>query len=98
MNSNDYYHTSYSMQKKTCTQTLALQNFEEFYQKKFHIDGLVQDCSNSSEFAMELLQSCTKPSIYIYKHILFTKKFWIPDSTCYFMMEKLSSLWKCHHI
>ena len=29
----------------------------EFYQ----IDGLVQDCSNSSVFAMELLQSCNKP-------------------------------------
>ena len=27
-------------------------------------DGLVQDCSNSSALAMELLQSCTKPSTY----------------------------------
>ena len=27
-------------------------------------DGLVQDCSNSSALAMELLQSCTKPSKY----------------------------------
>ena len=27
------------------------------------IDGLVQDCSNSSALGMELLQSCTKPSI-----------------------------------
>ena len=26
------------------------------------IDSLVQDCSNSSALAMELLQSCTKPS------------------------------------
>ena len=25
------------------------------------INGLVQDCSNSSALAMELLQSCTKP-------------------------------------
>ena len=25
------------------------------------IDGLVQDCSNSSALAMELLQSCTEP-------------------------------------
>ena len=31
-----------------------------------HIDGLVQDCSNSIANAMELLQSCTKPSIYIF--------------------------------
>ena len=28
-----------------------------------HIDGLVQGCSNSSALAMELPQSCTKPSI-----------------------------------
>ena len=28
-----------------------------------YFDGLVQDCSNSSALAMELLQSCTKPSI-----------------------------------
>ena len=27
-----------------------------------HIGGLVQDCGNSSALAMELLQSCTKPS------------------------------------
>ena len=29
-----------------------------------HIDGLVQDCSNSSALAMELLQSCTKTSMH----------------------------------
>ena len=29
-----------------------------------YIDALVQDCSNSSALAMELLQCCTKPSIY----------------------------------
>ena len=29
----------------------------------WYIHGLVQDCSNSSTLAMELLQSCTKPSI-----------------------------------
>ena len=29
----------------------------------FHIDGLVQDCSISSALAMEIQQSCTKPSI-----------------------------------
>ena len=28
-----------------------------------YIDGLVQDCTNSSALAMELLQSCTQPSI-----------------------------------
>ena len=30
-----------------------------------YIDGLAQGCSNSSALAMELLQSCTKPSKYI---------------------------------
>ena len=29
----------------------------------YHVDGLVQDSSNSSALAMELLQYCTKPSI-----------------------------------
>ena len=30
------------------------------------INGLVQDCSNSSANALELLQSCTKPSNYFH--------------------------------
>ena len=30
-----------------------------------HIDGLVQNCNNSIAYALELLQSCIKPSIYI---------------------------------
>ena len=29
-----------------------------------HIDGIVQDCSNSIANALELMQSCTKPLIY----------------------------------
>ena len=28
-----------------------------------YVDGLVQDCSNSTANALELLQSCTKPSM-----------------------------------
>ena len=40
------------------------------YLLRFHIDRLVQDCSNSIASALELLQSCTKPSIYsIHQHI-----------------------------
>ena len=31
---------------------------------KLLVDGLEQDCSNSIAKALELLQSCTKPSIY----------------------------------
>ena len=34
------------------------------YQPWEHINGLVQDCSNSIANALELLQSCTKPSIW----------------------------------
>ena len=34
------------------------------------IDGLVQDCSNSNALVMELLQSCTKPAIYLDKDTL----------------------------
>ena len=30
-----------------------------------YFDGLVQDCSNSSALATELLQFCIKPPIYI---------------------------------
>ena len=37
-----------------------------------HYNGLVQDCSNSSALAMELLQSCTKQSTKIW-HWLFFK-------------------------
>ena len=38
--------------------------------KWLYIDGSVQDCSNSIANALELLQSCTKPSICIL-HISF---------------------------
>ena len=37
------------------------------------IDGLVQDCSISSALAMEILQSCTKPSKSAWKHILWAR-------------------------
>ena len=33
-------------------------------QVKLYIDGFVQDCSISSVLAMELLQSCSEPSIF----------------------------------
>ena len=36
----------------------------------FHIDGLVQDCSNSSALAAEFLQSCSKPSHALRYHLL----------------------------
>ena len=39
------------------------QNLRPWYDW-LYIDGLVQDCCNSIANALELLQSCTKPSIY----------------------------------
>ena len=45
--------------RKTTTLCYVYLNKQVYY-----IDGLVQDCSNSIANALELLQSCTKPSIY----------------------------------
>ena len=40
-------------------------------QLKGYVDGLVQDCSNSITNALELLQSCTKPSMLcVHRYIL----------------------------
>ena len=42
---------------------LEVLNWQTWHDKGY-IDGSVQDCSNSSVLAMELLQSCTKPLLY----------------------------------
>ena len=34
-----------------------------------YLDGIVQDCSNSSVLAKELLQFCAKPSILLLCHL-----------------------------
>ena len=31
-----------------------------------HVNGLAQDCGNSSALTLELVQSCTKPSMWIF--------------------------------
>ena len=36
----------------------------ELWDVIIHVDGLVQCCSISIAYAMEILQSCTKPSVY----------------------------------
>ena len=36
-------------------------------QSRRYLNGLVQDCSNSSALAMELLQSCTEPMTFMFK-------------------------------
>ena len=46
--------------KPNITYLLNLYALQMFY----HIEGLVQDWSNSSALAVELLQSCTNPSIW----------------------------------
>ena len=50
-----------------------------------HIDALVQDCSNSIANALELLQSCTKPStrctlFWSAEQQMYFQKIWIMSS------------------
>ena len=54
-----------------CVCTLALEMFKQDY-----FDGFMQDCSNSSALAIELLQSYAKPlisnsSIYLYQTTVY---------------------------
>ena len=57
----------------------CLSRYRDFHYKE-KIDGLVQDCSNSIANALELLQSCTKPSVmglrqsYLYNGNSYTGK------------------------
>ena len=46
------------------------------------IDGLLQDCSNSIANALELLQSCTKPSKCLLNHESFSGTLHCCCSTC----------------
>ena len=48
-------------------ETTSVVNKVSGHWKQPHIHGLVQDCSISSALAMEILQSCTKPSTYMAK-------------------------------
>ena len=69
-------------------------DFEEAFQgpaakvgefRFFYIDGLVQDCSVCIANALEILQSCTKPSIYFY---VFSEKFGTSSSGAGFLLRK----------
>ena len=58
-----------------------------------YIDGLVQDCSNSSALAMELLQSCTMPWIW--------RNFVKNNTTDFFQMAHILSIpqwFQTHHM
>ena len=45
------------------SQQSFLIGMSQWFVYDYEIDGLVQDCSDSSALALELLQSCTKPLI-----------------------------------
>ena len=49
---------------RVVTLTPPLPYLAVFFILSWNINGLVQDCSISSADALEILQSCTKPSIY----------------------------------
>ena len=42
------------------------------YISYFHVDGWVQDCSNSIASTLELLQSYTKPSMWSYIYLEYS--------------------------
>ena len=54
-----------------------------------YFNGLVQDCSNSSALAMELRQSCSKPSIYTWQSLS-----WILEDD---IDTKFMFRWKHHY-
>ena len=66
---------------------ITCQYHTEYYDDKDIFDGLVQDCSNSSALAMELLQSCTKPSYwYMTMLSIILSSFWHSDiDSCWVM-------------
>ena len=51
-----------------------------------HFDGLVQACSHSNALAMELLQSCTKPSIYDKEKTNAVRISYLIESQCRFQI------------
>ena len=62
-----YRSTGFLCEQTPQSLILSMENSTEFQLAlicEAYIDGLVQDCCNSSAFAVELLQSCTEPSIY----------------------------------
>ena len=76
---------------------------------KAYLDGLVQDCSNSSALAMELLQSCTKQVICITCNVIKNKNrklclYQLNPSTWIRVIKRQLSVvlsyraWKCRHL
>ena len=63
-----------------------------FIKKQYHIDGLVQDCSNPSANALELLQSCTKPSTYDLTNIRYKSDLCVRTVFC----QNFGPKWSCY--
>ena len=75
------YHTAYGEYLRTkwiCSSFLHLILLvsDIFGSNIQYVDGLVQDCGNSSALAMELLQSCTKPLMYFCKILSCNQSVW----------------------
>ena len=65
------FHETWPYNLVTSSPKLNLALFiEKICKNDCPLDGLVQSCSNSIDDALELLQSCTKPSNYVVLFIL----------------------------
>ena len=67
----------------------------------FHFDGLVQDCSIWSALAMEILQSCTKPSISSFladAYTVYPKKYAHGFVVLCFVMVMQSFIMNSHEV
>ena len=58
------------------------------FPRRHHVDGLVQNCSNSIANTLELLQSCTEPSMWIFTRHQCSKD---PDVQ---ILHLYSTMWK----
>ena len=58
------------------------------FPRRHHVDGLVQNCSNSAANALELLQSCTEPSKW-----MFTRRLCWNDHDVQ-ILHLYSTVWK----
>ena len=59
-----------------------------YREEEFHVDGLAQDCSNTSASAMELLQFCVKPSICLRR--IYIKRWWRIHMICKYIKNVLN--------
>ena len=57
--------------KSPCWNSAADDDIMSNFIVRKHLDGLVQDCCISSTFVLEILQSCTKPSIWLLTELLW---------------------------